>query len=216
MRNRLIREETRRWVEPLVAVIALVCLAVVAVLIGSDSPLLTILLVPIAGVLVNTLTKSLIRRPRLSFDAICTGSTTTSRPDGARVVNYARIVLFLRNEEGAGEAKHCKVELATVASPGFILDPQTVDATRNLHMDTWRIVWQPSGTLGPGAERELPLRSQEFAFDDGSASAEVRASADRMDPRMATLAVRVGRYDPESGAAEFDVTVWPPPQRKFR
>ena len=97
--------------------------------------------------------------------------------------------------------------LATTAAPGFTLDSHAADATANLRdSDTWSVVWQP-GTLGPGAERELPLISQTFAFDGGSASANVRVSADRMDPIGTVLVLRVGRYDDDTGDAEFDATV---------
>lgn len=204
------REATRRWFDPLAAAVAVGCLVVAAVLAGPDNPVVPILLALVGGVLVTAFVRSLARRPRLSLAAEYTGSSTTSREDGRRIVSDARIVLLLRNGERAGEAKHCKVELATVAAPGFRLDPHSAEATSNLvDRDTWRVVWQP-GTLGPGAERELPLRTDEFAFDDDSASAAVRVTADRMDPLETVLRVGVGRYDDDSGAAEFEVTVAPP------
>jgi hypothetical protein len=201
------QERTRRWLDPLAVALAIACLGVAALLIRTDNAFVPILLVPVGGVLVTAFVRSLARRPRLSLAAEYTGSSTTSRQDGARVVSNARVVLFLRNGERAGEAKHVKVELTTIAAPGFDLDPLAADATHNIvDGDTCRIVWQP-GTLGPGAERELPLRSDEFAFDDDSASARVCVTAERMDPLEARFDVRVGRYDAGSGAAEFEATV---------
>jgi hypothetical protein len=201
------REATRRWIDPFASAAALGLVIIVALLAGPGNPAVPILLVPVGGVLVTAFVRSLTRRPRLSLAAEYTGSSTTSRQDGTRVVSDARIELFLRNEERAGEAKNCKVELTTLAAPGFRLDSTASDATRNLvNGDTWRVIWQP-GTLGPGAERELPLRTDEFAFDGESASAKVRVTADRMDPLETVLDVRIGRYDDGDGAAEFEVTV---------
>jgi hypothetical protein len=198
------REATRRWLIP----VGLVCVLVAAFVLGSDNPIYVLLLGPIAATLYSDIGKLMSPRPRLSLAAEYTGSsTTTSGPDGARIVSYARVVLFLRNGEDAGEARHCKVELVTTAAPWFTLDGHATEATANLRDgDTWRVVWQP-GTLGPGAERELPLISQSFAFDGGTASAHVRVSADRMDPLEKGLVLRVGRYEDDTGDAEFEVTV---------
>lgn len=114
------------------------------------------------------------------------------------------MILFLKNAERSGEAKHVKVELSTVAAPDFRPAKGAQDTTRNLiDGDTWRVVWQP-GPLGPGAERELRLRSAEFAFDE-TVSAKVRVTAERMDSVVTTLEVRVGRY--QGQAAEFEVSV---------
>jgi hypothetical protein len=72
--------------------------------------------------------------------------------------------------------------------------------------DTRRIVWQ-SGDLGPGAERHLELNSQQFAFDNDSAAARVRITTDRMDSVTTSVEVRVERYDQDTGAAEYVVSV---------
>jgi hypothetical protein len=71
--------------------------------------------VPVAGVLVAAFVRSLACRPKVTLAAEVTGHTTSSRPDGARIVANARVVLFLHNAERAGEAKNCRVTLTTTA-----------------------------------------------------------------------------------------------------
>jgi hypothetical protein len=201
------REATRRWMEPIALALAVGCLIVAGALAGPDNPVVPILLTLVGGVLITGFVRSLARRPSLSLAAEHTGSSTTSSKEGARVVSESRVVLFLRNGDRAGEARHCKVELTTRAAPGFSLGQNIDNATHNVvDGDTARIVWQPDD-LGPGAERQLVLRTDEFAFDNDSASAEVRVIADRMDPIETVLDVRIGRYDNDTGAAEFEVTV---------
>jgi hypothetical protein len=110
------RKGTRRWFDPLAAAIAIGCLVIVALVAGSDNPVIPILLVPVGGVLVTALVRSLARRPQLSLAAEWTGSKTTARQSGERIVSEARIILFLRNMERAGEARHCKVEMVSKPS----------------------------------------------------------------------------------------------------
>lgn len=141
------------------------------------------------------LLKSLARRPRLSLDAEYGASSTTSDGD-VRIIAYAVVYLFLRNEERAGEAKHCKVEISQMAPTRvFRLDgPARAAATEHLlNGDTHTIVWQP-GLLAPGGVAELQLRSDRFPFTE-SVCETARVTADRMDPFTATLVLRVERYD---------------------
>lgn len=203
------REATKRWLYPLIVCVALACLIAVAFLLGSDNPLFTLLLVPVSVVLIAALTRSLSRRPRLSLHAVLHNSTTTTSGGGQREVTYAGVTLILVNAEGGGVASNCKVELETVAAPGFSVVDDGDEATQVLDGDTRRIVWQPSRDLGPGAERQLRLKSQAFPFDGGSASAAARVSSGRMDPVTGSLVVHVVRYDSE-GAAEIEVTVSTP------
>ena len=200
------RERTKRWLIPALAVLAIMSVVVVAVRLGQDNPLFPLLLVPIVGFAFKGLLDSMARRPKLTLRAVYAGGTTGQKGDGTRVALITNVTLMLANDERGGEALNCKVVLSTIAAPGFLLGPGAKDASHQTIHDEQRIVWQP-GPLGPGAERELPLNAQQFDFDDDSASARVRVTADRMDPVVATLAVSVGRYDPDDGAAEFDATV---------
>lgn len=198
------REETRRWLDPLVYLVALGFSVAVAFVLGSDNPVLAVLVAPIAVALVNGFLKSLARRPQLSLDAEYGANSTTSQGD-VRMAS-AVVYLFLRNEEGAGEAKHCKVEISEIAPTRvFRLNGPGKDAATEhlLDGDTHTIVWQP-GLLPPGGVAELQLRSDQFPFTE-SVSEKVRVRADRMVPIEATLVLRVDRYDERN--AEFSATV---------
>jgi hypothetical protein len=127
-----VREATKRWLVPVGLVATLAALAVSGIVLGSDSPLMAILVIPAVAVVVNAFVKALARRPNLSLGAVVGANSTSQRGVGTRVVSSAVVTLFLRNGEGSGEAKHVKVELSTTAAPDFRLDPGTPNATRNL------------------------------------------------------------------------------------
>ncbi len=191
------RERTRRWFEPVGYLVAFGCLVALAVVAKLDNPIGVGLVVAVAVALASAFVGTLGRRPRISLSAEYGAYGTTARGD-VRIAS-AVVTLFVRNKEGAGAAKHVKVEVWEVAPTRvFHLDgPGREAATEHyLDGDTHTITWQP-GVLAPGGVDELQLRSDEFPFTE-SVSERVRLTADRTDPVEVTLVLRVNQYDDDS------------------
>jgi hypothetical protein len=207
--KRLIRQP---WFDRALAAVALSVLVIAAVRIQPKDWFARGLLLIVAAVLVKAVWEGRQRRPpgpppppQLSLDAT-TGGSNTSQDESGRMADLY-VTLFIRNAEDAGEANHVKVLISTVAAKCFHVHPKNQPfATDNLIADEQRIVWQP-GTIGPGGEAELRLKTDWFHFDNDEVVGAVRITADRGDPWACHLTASVHRYHQDSGAAEFEAAI---------
>lgn len=196
----------RPWFDRALAIVGLALLVAAVVRIEPKDWLARGLLLIVAGVLIKMLIEGRARKPktpRLSLDATTGASSTTSR-DGKRVGDV-NVILFLRNAEDAGEARHVTVTIVTLAAKCFHLHPTSRgEASDNLLDDEHTIVWQRAA-VGPGGQADLTVKSDQFAFDDDEVSAQIRITAEGIDPWEGSLTARVSRHDGLN--AEFETMI---------
>jgi hypothetical protein len=81
--------------------------------------------------------------------------------------------------QGAGKAKHVTVVISTVPAKCFHLHPHSRSEASELGSRTSTGL---CALVGPGAQADLPLKSDQFAFNDDRVSATARPSAEGLEP----------------------------------